>query len=100
MTIHVAIGNSDDRLPQREWSQYWEEVESWVDSVAITKYGAWLSAPMSRYQNACWAFDLHHFVDPEMARSRLSVIAKQYGQESVSWNESVTRFVAPEEEAW
>lgn len=102
MTVHIAIGNSDNRLTQQQWGAYWYEVDRLVQFTAPRIHGAWLSASASPYQNACWGFELAGR-DTERLRSRmqglLREIAGRYGQDSIAWNESDTVFLPgiPEE---
>lgn len=95
MTIHVAIGNSDNRLTQEEWSNYFHEVDLLVHSSAPHVYGTWLSPSESPYQNACWGFELPHeaYWNRDSVQVCLREIAGRYRQDSVSWNESDTQFL-------
>lgn len=96
MTIHVAIGNSDDGLRQVDWSRFVHEadivIRYWADEV----YGYWLSEPSSQYQNACWAFGIYN-TDPEHIerfKKVLAGLAKRFNQDSIAFNMSETEMVA------
>jgi hypothetical protein len=94
VTIHVAIGNSDNRLTQQEWSSYFHEVDLLVRSAAPHIHGTWLSASESPYQNACWGFELSETGwYRRRVQDALREIAGRYGQDSVAWNESETEFL-------
>lgn len=92
MTVHIAIGNSDNRLTQQQWGAYWSEVDKIVRVCALRVHGAWLSASVSPYQNACWGFEV--FDTGPCGRSavqgRLREVAGRFWQESIAWNESET----------
>ncbi|GIH07387.1 hypothetical protein Rhe02_54540 [Rhizocola hellebori] len=106
-TIYVSIGNSDDKLTQREWADFVSDVQS--DLVyALNPYGLihgrWLSIPDAPFQNACWCVqfkashgDAGQTVDEHMAiaKARLAKLAKVYRQDSIAWAEAITEFIGP-----
>lgn len=95
-TVHISIGNSDDKLTQLRWSQYVDEVDRLVDSVASVVHGRWMSLPNTRYQNACWAFEVMEEIDVENVKKILAGIAFAYDQDSIAWNESETEMIIRE----
>ena len=92
-TIHVAIGNSDNKLTQREWAGYWYDANACVEAAAIEIYGVWASSPTSQYQNAAWSFKPLNDDYRQRLRDRLADLAEQYEQDSIAWNESVTELI-------
>lgn len=96
-TIHIAIGNSDDKLTQRQWARYIDAVDDAIKQAAVEVHGRWYSAPDVQWQNAAWAFVLREDMGGEFTKgwlkARLGDIAKQFGQETIAWNESVTEFI-------
>ncbi len=91
-TVYVAIGNSDDRLGQSDWADFYRAVDVAVGRLSSMIYGRWVSEPTTPYQNACWAFE----VMPEQRdalRNTLVAIADKYGQESVAWSRAPTEFL-------
>lgn len=96
-TIHIAIGNSDDKLSQSRWADYVAFVDWSIRAVAAEVHGAWHSLPTSQWQNAAWAFVIRNEAgngEPEdWLRKRLAKAAHRYDQDSVAWNESVTEFI-------
>lgn len=93
-TIHVAIGNSDDRLSQAEWAEFYRQVDLFVRAAATTVHGAWASLPTAPFQNACWAIT----ADPEPARDLQGALrrcAARYRQDSIAWTEAVPQFLVP-----
>src|SRR5258708_37712742 len=56
MIVYISIGNSDDALSQKQWSQFWTEMAARVVSLGTT-HGAWFSNPVGTHQNACWCVE-------------------------------------------
>jgi hypothetical protein len=100
-TYSVVIGNSDDKLGQVQWHDFYHAVDRTVRRRGTHIHFAGTSATVARYQNACWVFEL----DPEMQevrneleslRSDLSALAFMYNQDSIVFAEwLVTEFLPP-----
>lgn len=86
-TVYVSIGNSDDKLTQKEWASFHEQVDEAIHKVALTTYGHWLSESSARWQNACWCFELLR-VDYAPLKQSLSALARNYQQDSIAWAEA------------
>lgn len=88
MIVYVSIGNSDDKLTQREWAMFVGAVHDLfhrnVDRHDVTVHGRWLSEPSTPWQNACWCVE---FTDPEPFKSALGRLAVQFGQDCIAWAE-------------
>lgn len=99
VTIHVAIGNSDNALSQGEWSAFHAEVDRAIASAEKMRvaevYGRWASLPTAPWQNAAWAFSVADDQTRNDLRLALSLAAKRWRQQSIAWNESVTEFIVP-----
>lgn len=96
MTVYVSIGNSDDRLTQAEWSDFWAEVNSLIRLHSRQLHGTWTSETRDRYQNAVWAFEPNLELEPS-TRRYLSMIAQRFRQDSIAWAEvDRTAFIGPE----
>lgn len=79
VTIHVAIGNSDDRLAQATWSRYVADVDAAIREHAEEVHGEWFSRPNASWQNACWAFTLSSSGPRrEWLQNRLTAIRRVY----------------------
>ena len=98
MIVYVSVGNSDDKLSQRQWSDFVDEVHVLLLNRGKL-HGAWFSASHSEWQNACWCVEL---VQPVVAglQKTLVKLAEKYRQDSIAWAEApVTRFLGqPEDE--
>jgi len=94
--ITFAIGNTDDKLPQREWSAFVGQVHALVDLVVHNHDDANVqfmgySAPGAPWQNALWAIQMPDDTDGrEALRARLKVLAGRYRQDAVAWWEAPT----------
>lgn len=93
ITVYVSIGNSDDKLSQREWSEFYEETDDLVGFAAAKVHGRWTSAPTDAYQNACWCVELD-LDDAENLRKDLPGLAYRYRQDSIAWAVATTDFIA------
>lgn len=87
MFVYVSIGNSDDNLAQKEWSEFCGDLLWAVDTFGERRHGVWFSNPNSQWQNACYCFEILEEKIPEM-KKQLTVLARQYGQESIAWVQS------------
>lgn len=98
-SVHVAIGNSDDKLAQAEWSQYVARVDALVRGFADTMHGTWHSPPAAGYQSAAWTFDVsggsHGISTADDLKARLALIATKYRQDSIAWLTGDTEFITP-----
>lgn len=92
-TVHIAIGNTDNKLTQQEWANYFSDVSTLVHGWnGITQvFGEWVSPSTAPFQNAAWAFA--YPANWEDFRDHLSSTAGKYGQTTVAVNISVTEFV-------
>lgn len=91
-TVLVAIGNSDDKLTQREWAHFRACVDSMVRAYARHVHGAWVSPSADPYQNAAWSFQ-PLAGERDTLREGLGALAAQFRQDSIAWTEGRTEFV-------
>lgn len=97
-TVYVSIGNSDDKLTQKQWASFYAQVDAMIGLFADQVYGAWVSAPTSQYQNACWCFEINPYaingktwkLDQKALQDNLVQLATEYKQESITWAEVPT----------
>lgn len=93
--VHIAIGNSDDRLSQRRWAEFVDSVDHLVSDLSEAVHGSWVSGSTSPYQNAAWSVIVSPPARDEL-RARLVRIAGEFDQESVAWNDANTEFLRPD----
>lgn len=97
MIVYISIGNSDDKLSQREWSNFYHDVDADMNTAGYGSrvHGVWQSGSAAPYQNACWCIELRSDDVPDL-KSRLAVAAKYYRQNSIAWAEvPTTEFIKP-----
>ena len=95
LTAVISIGNSDDKLTQKQWSDFMQDV-SWI----IKRYDLLIhlngfSSPTAPWQNACWIIQLAD--EPEFLdkfRSELTRLADEYAQDSIALLIGETEFVS------
>jgi len=103
MIVYVDIGNSDDRLTQREWSDFIFAVQKIVDWTCFTLHGVRFSAPADPWQNASWcvgfADNPHGRSSALSLRAALARLAADFHQNSIAWNQvNETEFIRPPNE--
>lgn len=93
-TVTVLIGNSDDKLPQREWASFCRVVTIAVEAHSKAVHFSGYSGGDMAWQNACWVAEFH---DWQMASFRewLGTAADRYRQESIAILVGETEFVKP-----
>jgi len=87
--VYVSIGNSDDKLTQKEWAEFSQAVDTALgeDSGLVEgRHGAWTSHPTAEWQNACWCVVVSDKRVAEL-QAWLCDIAEEYRQDSIAWAE-------------
>lgn len=90
--IYVSIGNSDDKLSQKQWSEYAIDVAGLVRTWSLELHGEWLSLPHAQYQNACWCFEITEDEVP-MLKAELETVAAKYGQDWIAWADATLEII-------
>lgn len=96
-TVFVSIGNSDDKLTQREWFEFCNETIYVVTHYAIKYLGEWYSTPRAPWQNMCVAIDMDPMRVDEMAK-QLDSLRVQYKQDSIALLPGTTRLIGVEQD--
>lgn len=91
-TIYVSIGNSDDKLTQREWASYHGETDFAISYQEKERHGAWESWSAANYQNACWCIEIDDQC-ADVLKQDLARIAARFRQDSIAWAEATTEFI-------
>lgn len=97
--IVIAIDNSDNRLTQREWHEFWyafnDEIQYYGRLAGVEVHGTWMSDPVAPWQNAAWSLswsnDLIHL--SRDLQNLLREILPRYRQESMAWTVGNTTLV-------
>lgn len=82
LTVYISIGNSDDKLPQADWSRFTSAVRWILDT--FQKHGAWYSPTTSPWQSACWCVVVPQDRAEEL-KLALGRVAAKWRQESIAW---------------
>jgi hypothetical protein len=98
VTVTIQIGNSDDKLTQREWSTFVSKVDSLIRYNTHEKiHFTGASYPDSFWQNACWVVEVKSS-SVAAFKHRLMLFMRAHGserfqQESVAVTVGTTEFI-------
>lgn len=92
VTITVQIGNSDDRLTQREWSEFNEAVRASIKRDCVKLHFDGAPSATAPWQNAAFVFEAMPAQAREI-RTVLKFVRKSFRQYSIAWTEGTTLFV-------
>ncbi len=94
ITVTILIGNSDNKLTQAEWAEFYAHVDEAVNTHAKSVQFSGPSNGAAPWQNACWVAvtDGESNINP-----RLAVLARTYRQDSIAVIPGHTHFVTPSE---
>lgn len=95
MNVYVSIGNSDDKLTQQKWVEFYHRTSVAIIERASAVHGRWMSEPSSVWQNACWCVELDTPAATEL-RVELRALAAQFGQDSIAWSVAETELLTPD----
>ncbi len=95
-TITLQIGNTDNKLSQREWASFCNAVHRaityhTVDVIDSIHFSA-PSVGWADWQNAAWVFSCHDS-EIDALKERITEIRKDYKQDSAAWTEGNTSFI-------
>lgn len=97
LTAIVQIGNSDDKLTQKQWATFYGNTHSVLATLGQLHF-AGASSSFSTWQNACFVLELteHAGLDAVTVLERyLARLAEQYDQSSIALTLGSTRFITP-----
>lgn len=98
MTITIQIGNSDNKLTQKEWAEFVHAVSDHLEYYVEEQLASihFFGAPhtWAHWQNAAWVveFDTGHL---DSLKLHLSLIARKFRQDSIALTVGLTDFVKP-----
>lgn len=85
LALYIVIGNSDNKLTQKEWSEFCGHVNEAVRAAAHEVHGEWYSVPNAPYQNACWSIVINDTIKEALLQDALHKLARLYRQSSIVW---------------
>jgi hypothetical protein len=83
-TITICICNSDNKLTQKDWSDFCSVTDSVVKHFCSELYFVGFSNPAEKLQNASWVFSLKEESILKLQK-RISEVRKAYLQDSVAF---------------
>ena len=91
-TVTLQAGNSDDKLGQRAWSRFCDELALVVEHFAEHVHFAGHSAGGKPWQNACWVLELQ---EPRIAEfvALLTKLRTSFQQDSLAFTIGRTEFI-------
>lgn len=92
-TITLQIGNSDDKLTQRKWSLFCEDITELISGYTKTIHFSAPSIGCMPWQNYCIVFNMDTRYYVETLKALISRMAKEYEQDSIAWTEGTTEFI-------
>lgn len=92
-TITIQIGNSDDKLTQKEWSDYVEIVKQIVEVYALETHFFGGSSNWQPWQNVAWVIRIFSDDTMESLVRNLKEVRAEYNQDSIAWTEGETKFI-------
>lgn len=94
-TVVVQVGNSDDKLSQKDWALFCLETYRMVDGLCEQMHFQGGSQPLAAWQNACWVVTMEPFA-VEHLRVQLVRLARRFQQDSIAMTVGETEFVEPD----
>jgi hypothetical protein len=91
-TVTICIGNSDDKLTQKEWSEFITMMNKMLRQVYAETQFSGFSAPNAPWQNACWVVGIHDHKIEDL-KNRIRHIRGMFKQDSVAVVVGETEFV-------
>lgn len=91
-TVTVQVGNSDDKLTQKLWHNFCEEMHTLVVDYTVEIHFSGSSNPTAPWQNACWVAEIQN-IDIEPFMQRVTSLRRRYNQASVALTFGETKFI-------
>lgn len=84
-TLSILIGNSDNKLTQAEWAEFFHATDRIIQQYEWRRHFSACSSGCSPWQNACWVVVIEGGEEKvEKLKENLSVVRALYKQESVA----------------
>lgn len=93
-TCIIQIGNSDDKLSQRDWAAFCDETVALIVSRTNQIHFSGFAAANASWQNGCWVADIN-YAEVDSLCEGLSLLAAKYLQDSIAFTLGETKFVGP-----
>lgn len=91
-TVCIQIGNSDNKLSQKQWADFCTDVYKNINLVCNEIFFSAPSVGWADWQNAAFIFSIDEEFISEL-KTQIEHIRKGYLQDSVAWLEGETVFI-------
>lgn len=91
-TIVIQIGNSDDKLTQKQWAEFVDNTLYWIKKFCSNIYFSGGSNNELPWQNYCVVFSVEEN-KVVWIKDNLIELRKKYNQDSIAWIDGNTQFV-------
>lgn len=91
-TVIIQIGNSDDKLSQQKWSEFWSEIHASIQKITSQIHFAGLTCSNAPWQNACWVCVINDNILESLIRILLD-ISRNYNQDSIAITLGETKII-------
>lgn len=82
MLVSIQIGNSDNKLTQKKWSEFVESLNQAIEGYQTARHFFGGSITWAEWQNVCWVVEIEEEDLPALKR-RSARIRAVYQQDSV-----------------
>lgn len=93
MAVYITIGNTDDKLGQKQWSDFVKDVDDTIRMYASAIHAYCFSLPNAPWQNCVWCCEFAMSIDEKCCKEDLGVLTGKYNQDSIAWAPAVTEFL-------
>lgn len=94
-TFVIQIGNSDNKLTQKAWSAFINDVADTIRSYCTTVHFTGGSHVNAEWQNYCWVVQINERNHDARIISELKDLCERYDQDSIALIRGTTEFITP-----
>jgi nitrate/TMAO reductase-like tetraheme cytochrome c subunit len=91
-TVVIQIGNSDDKLSQREWKDFCNYIHKLVEEYSNQIHFSAPSVGWADWQNCAWVFTMSN-KNIRSLKINLEDVRIMFRQDSIAWTEGKTELL-------
>lgn len=91
--ITIQIGNSDDKLSQRDWAAFIKQIRDAAEADGNLVHFAGGSNVDVSWQNYCICLETHSPETRDKLKSECVKIKKRFNQDFIAWTEGPVEFI-------
>lgn len=91
-TVTVIIGNSDDKLTQAQFHQFFTDAATRISELAHHVHFCGAPSNHHPWQNVAWVFEVGDWQRTQL-KEELAAVGKTHKQDAVAWIEGETQFI-------